>query len=189
MLAKFSLYDESEAEQWDDFVKSHRNGTPFHLTCWLRTLQDSYSFRHLLYCHKTDTGNISGILPCFLKHSFPFGSKIISIPFSDYGGALFRDEDEERDALENLVMGNMGKARCLEIRGALPQESDFLRHNHYKRHVIRLSSDPLQVKSRTDKRTTQYSIRKAERAGVKIREQNNHSMNDRTFLLFANKKF
>src|SRR4030042_4360079 len=87
MLTEFSLCNESEMRRWDEFVESHPKGTPFPLSCWIRTIQETYAFTPFLYVEKDADENISGILPCFLVKNFLTGSRIVSLPFSDYGGA------------------------------------------------------------------------------------------------------
>ena len=65
MLTKVSLYDAVEMKKWDDFVNFCPNGTPYHLSGWLRTIHETYSFVPLLYVSKNDSGEINGVLPFF----------------------------------------------------------------------------------------------------------------------------
>ncbi|MFX0199152.1 MAG: lipid II:glycine glycyltransferase FemX [Candidatus Hodarchaeota archaeon] len=99
-------------------------------------------------------------------------SRIVSIPFSDYGGPLFRDPDREKDVLLQFLQEHTKKVKYLEIRGILSQNNMFIRQNYYKRHILNLCLDPDVVRKNIDKRTVQYSIRKAKKIGVEIREEN-----------------
>jgi hypothetical protein len=172
MLTEFSLYNESEMRQWDKFVESHPKGTPFHLSCWIRTIHETYAFTPFLYIEKDVDENISGILPCFLVKNFLTGSRIVSLPFSDYGGPLLRVLDQESQLLREVIKKNGNHIASIEIRSSLSENSGLIPRNYYKRHVLDLSSGLSELKKNIDKRTILYSIRKAEKAGVHIKEEN-----------------
>lgn len=173
MITKCFLNDESEAEQWDAFVESHPEGSPYHLSCWLRTIQKTYSFKPLMYVLKNGNGKISGIFPCFFIRSLFTGSRVVSLPFSDQCGPLFNDHHQEKDALAEIVEEHGNQVSYIEIRSPLSEESGFACHNYYKRHILQLSPDPSEVRKGINKRTIQYSIRKAKKVGVEIKEENN----------------
>jgi len=78
MLTKYFLYNESKMKQWDEFVKSHPKGSPFHLSCWIRVIHEAYSFKPLLYVSKNSIGNITGVSPFFLVRSLFAVSRIVS---------------------------------------------------------------------------------------------------------------
>lgn len=172
MLIKFSLHNKSEIRQWDEFVESHPNGTPYHLSCWMRIIQETYSFKLLMYVLKNENGDISGILPFFLIRSLFTGRRIVSLPFSDYGGPLFREYPPEEDLLSEIVKEHKDSVKYIEIRGPIPNASVFVCHNYYQRHVLNLRTDLSELKKLLNKRSIQYSIRKAKKAGVQINEEN-----------------
>ena len=49
MLIDFSLDNASEMSEWDEFVESHPDGSPFHLSWWLRIIHETYAFKPLLF--------------------------------------------------------------------------------------------------------------------------------------------
>lgn len=116
MLTQFSLYNESETTQWDHFVESHPKGTPYHLSAWLKTLQETYSFVPLMYVVKDTDHNISGIFPFFLIKSLLTGSRIVSLPFSDTCGPLFNDPSQEKDVLAEIIQQCDNQIKYIEIR-------------------------------------------------------------------------
>ncbi|MGA1869151.1 MAG: lipid II:glycine glycyltransferase FemX [bacterium] len=175
MLTTFSLYNDFEMKQWDAFVKSHPKGSPFHTSNWIRTIQETYSFKPLLYVNKNRDGDISGILPFFHIKNFITGSRLISLPFSDHCSLLFKDKREEREALIRLleIVKKIGfKVKFIEIRSPVVQDSDFICYNYYKSSLLDLNSDFFKERKMLKKRTIQYSIRKAEKNGVETREEN-----------------
>lgn len=173
MLSQVSIQNESDTNQWDTFVENHASGTPFHLACWLRTIQESYGFKPLLYVYKNGNGDISGIFPCFLIRSLISGSRIVSLPFSDYGGPLFNEHFGEKYVLREITKAYGRLVKYIEIRSCLDKNCGCSPHNYYKRHVLNLQSDLSDIKRGINKRTILYSIRKAQKAGVEIKEENN----------------
>jgi CelD/BcsL family acetyltransferase involved in cellulose biosynthesis len=185
MLELFSLDDPVEAGHWDDYVESHPNGTPYHLSCWLRTMRDTYAFDSLLYVWKTGVGKLSGGCPFFKIKNLFKGYRLVSLPFSDYGGPLFYDDVQESQLMRKVINEHAKSTNYIEIRGPLLANSEFVSHNHYKRHVMNLDSDLSAVRRKINKRTIQYSIRKAEKSGIKIEEANSSYGIDQFYRLNA----
>jgi len=101
---------------------------------------------------------------------FMGGKHLVSIPFSDYGGPLFKDKAREKAAVKQILAAHSSECKYIEIRGPVPSDSGFIEHNYYKRHLLDLSPQLRIIRKKINKRTIQYSIRKAERMGIKIRE-------------------
>ena len=167
-----SLYDKTQMDLWDTFVESHPNGTPYHLSCWLRTIHETYSFKPFLYVVKKNNGGISGILPLFLIKSWISNNRLVSLPFSDCGGPLFLDQADEAELLKNIIHEHGKSVNYIEMRSKLTEGSNFIVYNHYKRCVLDLTPGMSVVRKKLEKRTIQYSIRKAEKIGVEIKEEN-----------------
>jgi len=172
MVTKLSLNNESEMKQWDDFVKSHPEGSPFHLGCWLRTIQDTYSFEPLLYAFRDENGTISSAFGFFLIKSLLTGTRMVSVPFSDYCVPLCNDQSQENELLTKILGEQKHRVNYIEIRGGSTNGCGLVCHNYYKRHVLELNPNPSVVMKTIDKRTIQYSIRKAQKSGVEIKEEN-----------------
>jgi hypothetical protein len=171
-LARFSLENESEMSLWDSFVTSHPTGTPFHLSSWIRVIHETYSFEPRLYASLDADGRVSGVFPFFIVKGLLFGTKIISSPFSDYGGPLSRNSGAEEKVLFEALGANGWRPSYIEIRGPVENPAKFVCHNYYMRHVIDLAPGLEEVRKRVEKRTILRSIRNAEKAGVTIREDN-----------------
>lgn len=172
MITKFNIHDEKEMMEWDSFVKFHEDGTPFHLSCWLRTIEETYSFEPLLYAFKGNKNNLVGIFPIFRQKSFIMGTRFVSLPFSDYCVPLCVNEESQIKLLKHIINEAGNKTKYIEIKGHIYTNSDFVRQDYYKRHVLRLYSNPEEVRKNIDKRTIQYNIRKAQKTGVVITEAN-----------------
>lgn len=174
MLKTFSLYNEYEIRKWDAFVKAHPKGSPFHLSNWIRIIKETYSFIPLLYIDKNQAGDVCGIFPFFLIKDHFTGPRIVSLPFSDYCGPLFKDENHEKEILSEIIKKNGHHVKYIEIRDHVVHDSSVICYNYFKRHILNLDLDLSNVRKMLAKRTIQYSIRKAKRKGVEIIEENSH---------------
>lgn len=81
----------SDRTAWDTFVRAHPAGSPFHLMAWHDTLRAIFGYR-AEYRVAMENGEIVGVLPMFIVHSFMTGKVLISTLFAVYGGILARDE-------------------------------------------------------------------------------------------------
>ncbi len=138
----------------------------------MHIIQETYAFKPLMYAYKDGSGNISGVFPCFLIKSLVTGSRIVSLPFSDHCGPLFKDKRQEKEVLSEVVKKHGLQVKYIEIRSPVAHDSGLICHNYYKHHILNLDSNASEVSKKLNKKTIQYSIRKARRAGVEIREEN-----------------
>jgi FemAB-related protein (PEP-CTERM system-associated) len=169
-LEKHSLGDAPASGEWDRFVSAHPDATPFHLRAWLRCLCATYRHDASLFLLRDAGGEIAAVLPFVTVH-FPFcRPRHVSLPFSDYGGILARDAaaaDRLLDGLPRLVKGRRNR---IEIRGAVPERPDWKVRNSYVRHTLDLRQGIDRLSKQLERRTIQYSIRKAERCGITIED-------------------
>lgn len=157
--------------RWDDYVLSHQAGTPFHLSAWIRTIHETYSFQPELSVSCDKSGGINGVLPYFKINSLLSRPRIVSLPFSDYCSPLTFSIDIERELLKETLKKNAG-ASSIEVRGPLADPSGYRYHEHYSRYILRLDPDPMKTYKKFNKKTTVRCIKKAEKAGIKIIEDN-----------------
>src|SRR5271166_3196681 len=68
------------AADWDHFIISNPQATPFHLTAWMRALQGSFDYENRSF-YAERNGKITGVLPMFLVSNWIVGRCLISTPF------------------------------------------------------------------------------------------------------------
>src|SRR5271167_265846 len=104
------------ADEWDHFIASIPQATPFHSTAWMRALQKTFDYENKSLCAQRN-GKITGVLPLFMISNWVVGRCLISTPFADYGGVCAEDE-ESADALvlHALELGTAAKVDFLELR-------------------------------------------------------------------------
>jgi len=162
-------FDSGIAREWDHFLVSNPQATPFHSTAWMRALQTTFNYENRsVYAERT--GRISGVLPLFLVSNWIVGRCLISIPFADYGGICAEDE-ESADALvaHAVEIGIAEKVDFLELRhkNGKPRTAFHIR-DLYVSFSTELAADP-ETQFKRLPRDTRYMIRKAEKAGLELR--------------------
>lgn len=103
--------------RWDAFVESNSQGTFFHLLKWRDVIERNFGYQPN-YLYVEERGEIIGILPLFLTHSFIFGKTLVSIPVGVYGGMVSKcDEAAALLLREARDLAVKHRVRYLEIRG------------------------------------------------------------------------
>ena len=154
-------YADADAGAWDAFVSRHPHGSPFHLTAWKKSIEETFGYRpHYLLVE--DDGGLRGVLPIFQVTTFAIGNALISVPFAVYGGML-ADGPEAAAALKDRVQA---LARSLavdyvELRNAYPEQcSGFERDRRHVTFTQELGGDEAALLGAIP-RKTRYTVRKA----------------------------
>jgi FemAB-related protein (PEP-CTERM system-associated) len=102
---------------WDTYVRSHPEGSVFHLASWQRMICDSFSHKPMHVMAEDRGGNIIGILPLFLVRSHIFGRMLISTPQAAYGGILADSDSVAVQILERArFFAKENAVQFLELR-------------------------------------------------------------------------
>jgi hypothetical protein len=80
-------YDDILESRWDDFVASQPGGRMVHLSGYKKVIEETYRFEPFYRAYVKD-GTLQALFPGFFHKSLIYGRKIISQPFSEYGGIL-----------------------------------------------------------------------------------------------------
>jgi FemAB-related protein (PEP-CTERM system-associated) len=104
-------------DAWDEFVRSHPHGSPFHLTAWHRTIQDVFGYKPRHVVTRDNHGKIQAILPQFLVRSLIFGRVLLSTPLGVYGGVLATSDEAARATLHRAYqLAEEDSVQFLELR-------------------------------------------------------------------------
>ncbi|WP_454883641.1 FemAB family XrtA/PEP-CTERM system-associated protein [Sphingomonas oryzagri] len=118
---------EAAAAAIADYVRTHPDGTPFHLPAWLNGVAKGTGQRaHWIVAERS--GRIVGILPLTAVNSILFGKALVSSGFAVGGGAL-ADDEAVIDALVQAGWALAEKLGCpyLELRGGpLPEGEGWI---------------------------------------------------------------
>jgi FemAB-related protein (PEP-CTERM system-associated) len=175
--------DSSKADEWNAFVERNRCASAYHLWEWGEVLSSTYKYqRYYMATTKNDT--LTGIIPLIHVKSKLFGSRLISLPFCEYGGLLIDDTlggQEKRESADALleathtIARNLG-AEYVEIRNP---EASFTRDSP---HVAGYSNLQRYLTFRVDltkgseelwrnlRKSTRNATRKAMKSQVEMEE-------------------
>jgi FemAB-related protein (PEP-CTERM system-associated) len=111
----------NERLEWDDFVRSSDEGTPFHLTAWRQAVEEGYGYRpHYLLAKRA--GAIEGVLPLFEVPGWLGGRRLVSVPHGVYGGICAAGQAARLALLEaGKALARRRGAGYLELRNHTDQ--------------------------------------------------------------------
>jgi hypothetical protein len=155
--------DWHDASQWDAFVEHHAEARFCHLYGYASVLECyGYARRNIAFLKNRE---IVAVLPAVRATSLLFGRRLVSQPFSEYGGLLIdanADEDDAAEILDALKRYGREHGALIEMHGnhGVPEPwregwaSASLPH-----HVAVLSLD--RSPERLWEEVVRYSVRKA----------------------------
>lgn len=148
--------------EWDEFVRRHPCATPFHLTAWLKTIEQGFGCYKPLYLAAVEGGRMTAVLPLFLVDSLLAGKILLSSPFAVYGGILAETETAKAAIRDRLVeMAESMNVKHVELRNRRPEQAlGFSPVPRYVTFVQEVSPDEERILE-TIPRKTRYMVRKA----------------------------
>ena len=137
------LNDPRDRVRIDDYVRTHPDATPFHLTGWnVAVARACGQTAHCLIAEQAD-GEIAGVLPLTEIRSPLFGKALVSTGFAVDGGILTR-RDAVAEALAASAWALAEKLGCpsLELRGGpAPGEGWIVDETTYLGFACDLAAD------------------------------------------------
>lgn len=170
------LFLESEKE-WDTFVEKEEEARFIHLTGFKRVIEKVYKFIPIYLCYKKGNQYLA-IFSSFIQNTILSGKRIISQPFSEYGGLLISkeiDQNEKHKIVEELfsILDSIikkEKLKGVEIRGKTDKIVErFVSKVHLGEYGIKKLKKELDLWKSVDY-MVRKAVRKAEREGVRIVE-------------------
>ena len=152
--------------QWDTFVYSHPEGSPFHLSHWQEAVTRSFG-HDPCSCMLVEQGTIRAILPLIQVRSLLFGNILSSVPFGAYGGIL-ADNDESFNLLFEHARKQTGSrnADYLELKFQQEKETGLQETGLYFSFIKQLSDDH-EANLKAIPRKQRAMVRKGIKAGLK----------------------
>lgn len=159
-----------DAQSWDNFVECHPEGRFCHLWGYKRVLEEAVGYR-CVYLNILSSGKRAGVFPSVVIRR---GSgRLISQPFSEYGGPLMQGLSEgQLRLLPDLLIQAAAEEGCrsIEIRGGigcepLAQSEACCQHPLYFYGILGLSQkEQLWRKSLTNE--ARKDVARAKREGL-----------------------
>ncbi len=130
-------------DRWNRFTEAHPSGSIYHHSCWMQVIQKTYNYEPCYLAVKDERDCVQGVLPLFFVDSWLTGKRVISLPFSPYGGPLTTNPenlDVLLEALENHA--KLRNAAYVQLRCAMESISlnrrEYLQDEYYKIHILDL---------------------------------------------------
>lgn len=131
----------TETMEWDAFVHSVPQGSPFHLLAWRRVVETVYGHRPQ-YLMATRGNGLEGVLPLFETRGPLGGRALISVPYAVYGGICGTSPAARQALLEAArELGARLGAAYVELRHRPGQELDLPAKSRYVGFSRTISAD------------------------------------------------
>ena len=158
----------SEANAWDSFVQSVQDATPYHQFRWKTVITKSFGHPCHYFGAVDDNGEWQAVLPLVHMRSKLFGNFLISVPFVNYGGLLYRN-----NSAKDLLLDEAQRLRsCLgathvELRHAGRSLNGIQTRQHKVAMFLDLAPD-VDSQWRSFNAKLRNQIRKAEKSGLQF---------------------
>jgi CelD/BcsL family acetyltransferase involved in cellulose biosynthesis len=163
-----------EAASWAELLDRHPAASIFHSPGWLNALKQTYGYEPFVLTTSQGEALENGIVMCRVKG---WRRRLVSLPFSDHCDPLIDTPDELSELITQLTseVRNAGW-RSVEWRPrtatgdhfeAAVHASGLKASDEYCLHRLDLRRDATEIFRRFHPSSTQRSIRRAERAGLK----------------------
>lgn len=165
-----------EEPAWDQFVRAHPRGSPFHLIAWRTCLERTFAYKPL-YLVAEEGERWGAVLPMFECRGWFSGKAWISTPFAVYGGVLAGDPAAAaamRDALKQRA--EAAAVQFVDLRNGW--EDQRLGFTPLRRYVT--FTQPLQATEQEQllaslPRKTRNMVRKALKTEFTVRRGLSHA--------------
>jgi len=179
--------DFTDASKWNEYVERHPEGRFCHRFEY-RCIQSVYGYTPHYAAFLKD-GQIVGVLPAFAARSLMFGRKLVSQPFSEYGGPLL-DGPISSDDIRLIVDWMRGfladhKIAALEMHGCRGMQNghlrDFVIGNEHQSAHLDLDDSLDEIWNRVVSYDVRKAVRKALRSGFTVEERSDPETIKREF--------
>ena len=177
---KIQLANKNDKTRWNEFV-SQFSDYPCFLYEWRNILEDVYGYK-CYYLIAKEKNEIVGVFPAALIKSKLFGSRLCSLPFSDYGGPVLKRNKENilviTEFLENLPI-TMTQIDYMEVRSPIQNElveslnsTLKLGNIKYVTFIIDLRKPFDEIWRKSFDKYLRNAVRKAVKNKIKVVEKN-----------------
>lgn len=114
-----------ETVEWDAFVRTSPDGSPFHLVAWRRAVEETFGHRPH-YLMAVSGAGIEGVLPLFEVRGLTGGRGLVSVPYGVYGGICATSDAARRALLRAATdLARERNAAYVELRHRRDQGLDL----------------------------------------------------------------
>jgi hypothetical protein len=175
----WSRFENSLTSSWDNFVIMHPRGRFSYLIGFKKTVEAVYGLEPDYWLYSV-RGHLQAVFPSFFHQSLIYGKRLLSQPFSEYGGLLFSPDLDRLEKQKILTKFPAVIARSREKRpfdyvevrcfadGQGLEKSLFKKESLYSYGILPLRKN-MNLWGGVD-RSVRKNIKKAGRWGLKLEE-------------------
>jgi len=164
-----------DSREWDAYLEASRSATVYHTLEWRSILEDVFGYETRYAICRNGVGDVAALLPIALVRSWITGNRVVSLPFSQYGGLLISDPEALECIVEHLRIYLRHGFQYVQLRAREPLEQNSVMRSslrlseYYSRCVI-----PLENRNEDDvwnsmhKNSVRRAINRSSRAGVRV---------------------
>lgn len=113
--------DAASALEWDAFVLAHPHATLYHTWRWSGLASAAFGFKTYRLTVRNAGGQLAGVLPLIEQRGILSGSRLVSLPYVNYGGPLGESRVAEHQLVEEAIeLARHRGAGSLEFRNRSP---------------------------------------------------------------------
>jgi serine/alanine adding enzyme len=167
--------DFNEPQRWDQYVSVHSQSRFCHLFAY-QCIERSYGYRPCYFAF-LKRGSIIGVLPAFETSSLLLGKRLVSQPFSEYGGLLL-DPDVTEASFAEIIAGlrsflSIRRIPALEMHGRLgilldSLGSPLVESNQQQYAYLPLDRPVAEIWKNVLTYQVRKAVQKAERSGITV---------------------
>jgi len=136
-----------------------------HLPSWGQTIDRCVKLKSFYFVAR-DNGNVRGVLPLTQVRGWPFGNRMISQPYSNYGGPLVDDPETAGALLDAAIeLATEKGCRSIEFRATGQIREDLPCREGKICMLLPLTADPEELWKNFNAKV-RNQVRKAERSGI-----------------------
>jgi FemAB-related protein (PEP-CTERM system-associated) len=159
---------DAQASAWDSFVQSAQDATAYHQFKWKTVITKSFGHQCHYFGAIDNNGAWQGVLPLVHMRSKFFGNFLISVPFVNYGGLLYKNDSAAGTLLEEAerLRRSLG-ATHIELRHVVQIPKGIPTRQHKVTMILDLAID-VEAQWRTFNAKLRNQIRKAQKSGLQF---------------------
>jgi len=124
--------------QWDETVLNSSFPQFFHLSCWIRTLAETYNFKPLCLILPEERGCT---IPMLIVKTLSGKKKAVALPFSDGCDIVCAGMTHDELVNKMLVIAKDEKLHRLEFKGVSKFSPSGEKSHYYYGHQLELAKD------------------------------------------------
>lgn len=157
----------SSSPMYEDFIQQSADIRLCHTFAWTDMVEKAFGYKgyHLVAC---ENDRACGVLPLTHVRSRLFGNRLVSQPFSDYGGPI-TSNDAALEMLYKRAVEIATQCRCrtIELRNTVPLPYELHTRTDKISMYLPLTPEPQDVWKEL-RHKTRNRIRKAQREGIVV---------------------